>query len=515
MVDEYRPAIYHFDAKGVLIDRFVPAFPEADDEEEGEEMVDVGTPTLPEVFAQRRANRGFEAVALKDGLLYAFIQSPIDNPDTSDDASSKASTMARIVEFDTATGETVGQYLYMLDGGAIDKIGDAVALPDGDFLVIERDSAVGAGAQKLIYKMSLENATNIHESEALPVGPNGGLERQRELGLARAGIVPASKSLYVDLGALGYTMGDKPEGLAFVDENTLAVLNDNDFGLLGSFDIETGMLDENPNATPVVLGIIHLRENGFDASDRDDAINIRNWPVFGMYQPDSIAAFETADGVFLATANEGDARDYDGYSEEIRGEDWLLDLAVFPNAAELQQSENLGRMKSTTANGDTDGDGLIDTLYGFGARSLSIWDANGTLVWDSGNEIARVLEAELPDNFNSNGENDTFDNRSDDKGAEPEALTVGTIGDHTYVFLGLERVGGIMVYDVTDVRNPQFVSYFNPRDFSAADEEAGDLAPEGLEFVPAEQSPTGGPILIVANEFSGTTSVYAIETNLE
>ncbi len=244
MVDEYRPAIYHFDEAGVLIDRFVP-----EGSNDGEAGIEVGVEALPAVLGQRRANRGFEAVALIGDMLYAFIQSPIDNPDVANDANSKAARYNRIIEFDTVAGETVGQFLYEIDGDGVDKIGDAIALPDGTMLVIERDSAVGPEAKKYIYRIDLTGATNIHDLD-LPVG----LELQSDLGLARAGIRPVSKKLFVDLGALGYTQGDKPEGLALVDEQTLAVLNDNDFGLLGTFDPATGLLEENPNPTPVVFG---------------------------------------------------------------------------------------------------------------------------------------------------------------------------------------------------------------------------------------------------------------------
>lgn len=506
MVDEYRPAIYHFDPAGVLINRYVPEG--SNHEEDG---IEVGVEALPEVLAQRRANRGFEAVALHNGILYAFIQSPLDNPDTDNDANSKASTLARIIAFDTAAATTIGQYLYVLDGGAVDKIGDAVALPDGDFLVIERDDAIGPDAQKFIYKVSLANATNIHARTDLPVEANRGLERQSALGLARAGIVPAAKSLFVDLGALGYTQGDKPEGLALIDENTLAVINDNDFGLVGTFDPATGLLDENPAPVPVILGLIDLRSNGLDASDRDDTVNIRNWPVLGMYMPDAIAAYEVAGELYLITANEGDARAYDGFDEETRVGDILLDLAAYPNAAELQDDANLGRLRTSTTMGDADGDGLVEQIYSFGGRSFTIWDSQGNVVWDSGDELAQITAAAFPADFNASGENDTFDARSDDKGVEPEAVILASLNERIYAFVGLERIGGVMIYDVTDPHAPAFVDYVNPRDFAVPSEDAGDLAPEGLKFVPADASPTGEPLLIISNELSGTTTIFTVD----
>lgn len=500
MVDEYRPAIYHFTPDGTLAARYVPEG--SNSEETG---VAVGEEAIPAIYAQRRANRGFEAVALRDGILYAFIQSPIDNPDGGKDNSSKASTLVRILAFDTDAKTTVGEYFYRLDGAGVDKIGDAVVTPDGTFLVLERDDATGAAARKLVYRIDIDAATNFLGYD-LPLG----VELQSNAGLARLGITPVAKTLAVDLGAIGYDLVDKPEGLALIDENTLAVLNDNDFGAGGGFDPATGLIEENPNPMPVVLGIVHLAPNGLDASDKDDSVHIVNWPVQSMYMPDTIAAYEVDGATYLVTANEGDARDYDGYGEEARLGDLVLDATVFPNAAELQREENLGRLRVSTASTDTDGDGLVDRIAAFGGRSFSIWDAAGNLVFDSGDAIERITAELLPDFFNSSGENDSFDSRSDDKGPEPEALALGEIDGRTYAFVGLERIGGVMVWEITDPRAPVFVQYANNRDFTVADEEAGDLAPEGIAFVPAAESPTGVPLLIVANEFSGTTTVWEI-----
>ncbi|MFI4882017.1 MAG: choice-of-anchor I family protein, partial [Phycisphaerales bacterium JB064] len=253
--------------------------------------------------------------------------------------------------------------------------------------------------------------------------------------------------------------------------------------------------------------------NALDASNRDDGINITNWPVSGFYMPDSIAAYQAGRRTFIVTANEGDSRDYDGFSEEARVGDLDLDPDAFPDAATLQLDENLGRLNITTTAGDTDGDGDFDRLFSYGGRSFSIFDTTGRLVFDSGDDLERITAMLIPDNFNStNDENDSFDNRSDDKGPEPEALALGTIGSNTYAFIGAERVGGIFVYDITDPRSPIFESYTNSRDFSGDPElgTAGDLGPEGIVFVPAEDSPTGEALLLVAHEISGTTAIYRV-----
>jgi hypothetical protein len=252
---------------------------------------------------------------------------------------------------------------------------------------------------------------------------------------------------------------------------------------------------------------------GFDASDRDEAINIASWPVLGMYQPDAIAALSYRGDTYLVMANEGDARDYDGFGEETRIADVVLDPSAFPNAADLQTDAKLGRLKITQAQGDVDGDGDFDKLYAYGARSFSIRRADGTLLFDSGDELEQTTAAALPASFNTSNEDNDFDGRSDDKGPEPEGLAVGKIRGRSYAFIGLERVGGFMVYDVTHPKTPCFLDYVQNRNFTAAPEtaEAGDLGPEGLKFVSASDSPTGEALLVVGNEVSGTTTLFEIE----
>jgi 2',3'-cyclic-nucleotide 2'-phosphodiesterase/3'-nucleotidase/5'-nucleotidase len=263
--------------------------------------------------------------------------------------------------------------------------------------------------------------------------------------------------------------------------------------------------------------------NGFDASDKSNAINITTQPTKGMYQPDAIVSY-TIDGVdYLFTANEGDSRDYDGYSEEVRVDDLTLDSSVFTDAQTLQLKENLGRLKTTTANGDADNDGDFEEIYSYGARSFSIWKASDiSQVYDSGDDLGQQLLIADSDNFNStNDENDTWKKRSDDKGCEPEAIDVGTINDKHYAFIGLERMGGVMVYDVTDVTDVSFVTYENNRNFDVAADSvkngefaAGDLAPECVIFIPAADHSSGKNLLVVSNEVSGSISIYDVVSNL-
>ncbi len=252
-----------------------------------------------------------------------------------------------------------------------------------------------------------------------------------------------------------------------------------------------------------------------DASNRDDGINFANYPnLQGMYQPDAIASYEANGETYYITANEGDARirpdddiEVDGeeieegadFNEETRVKDLTLDPTAFPDAATLQQDENLGRLKTTTTLGDTDGDGDFDQIYAYGGRSFSIFNSSGELVYDSGDLIGKLTAELVPEKFNSQGTADSFDSRSDDKGAEPEGVTVGMVGDKTYAYVGLERTGGVMVFDVSNPTAASFVQYINNE---------GDRSPEGLTFIDAQNSPNSNSLLAVTNEVSETLSIY-------
>ncbi len=264
--------------------------------------------------------------------------------------------------------------------------------------------------------------------------------------------------------------------------------------------------------------------NEIDASDKDDAINLTVYEgVYGMYQPDTIASYQWRDQDFIVTANEGDARDYDGFSEEERAEDLLLD-PNHPQILTAQDKTQLGRLKITTSMGDDDGDGDMDKIVSYGARSFSIWTHDGQQVFDSASQFERITAAILGDNFNNHNEESKGDSRSDDKGPEPEALAIGEIGDKKYAFIGLERTGGFMVYDITNPFDVSFIDYVINRDFdidfeidgddiSGQPELAGDLGPEGMKFIGADMNLTGKPLLVIGNEVSGTTSVYQLDFN--
>lgn len=306
----------------------------------------------------------------------------------------------------------------------------------------------------------------------------------------------------------------EPEYIAVSDDSTKAYVTLQENNAIAVVDLASASIS---GISALGFKDHSLAGNGLDASDKDDSINIQTWPVLGMYQPDSIAAF-SQDGVnYMVTANEGDSRDYDGFSEEARIKDLDLDPAAFIDAS-IQDNPKLGRLAVTTTLGQDATTGLYTKLYSFGGRSFSVFkeeDGQISLVWDSGDEFEQYLAEHLPTAFNSdNDEQDSFDSRSDAKGPEPEGIAVGSIGEQRFAFVGLERIGGIMVYDITDPQAPIFQDYFNNRDFDAADPlDAGDLGPEGLHFIPADHSPNGKPLLAVGHEVSGSTVLYQLDTS--
>jgi len=264
----------------------------------------------------------------------------------------------------------------------------------------------------------------------------------------------------------------------------------------------------------IQLGIIETNLNGLDASDQDKKINIRQWPVKGMYLPDAISSYKVGTHTFLITANEGDAREYDAFEEAVRIDSVMLDPVKFPNGEVLKNTADLGRLNITSTVGKNPATGLYEELFAFGARSFSIWSASGQLVFDSGDALELITAEAYPSNFNASNTNNTFDNRSDDKGPEPEGVVIGKVFGKPYAFIGLERIGGVAVYDVSNPAAPRFVQYVNNRDLTAAPgtPEAGDLGPEGLIFISAQDSPNGRPLVVTGNEISGTTTIYEIKS---
>ncbi len=249
--------------------------------------------------------------------------------------------------------------------------------------------------------------------------------------------------------------------------------------------------------------------NGMDMSNTTKDVNIANFPVKGFYMPDAIASYTVGGVNYYITANEGDARAYTGLNEESRVSALNLDPAKFPYATELKNNALLGRLLATNKSGDTDNDGDIDSIYCYGSRSFSIWNgATGGLVYDSKDDMEQITASNsFSVMFNASNTTAVKKDRSDDKGPEPEGVALGVIGGNTYAFIAIERIGGVMVYDVTNPNSPIYVTYVNNRSLPTNGPDRGS---EGIIFIPQSQSPNGQHLVIAANEVSSTLSIWGI-----
>ncbi len=386
--------------------------------------------------------------------------------------------------------------------------GDYSVDPEGSISIIDiTNNVIADTAINIDFKAYNNKQTELEAQGVVFANPNG---RTINGNLINTTVAMDLEPEYVSI-----SKDNKYAYVSIQENNALAIVNlqDNSLELKG-------------------LGFKEWSSLQLDASDKDGGVNFKSYPgLYGMYQPDTISSFSWKGANFIVTANEGDAREYffdttdegdciakggldydedDGclaYIDESRVE--YLTLAA--NFDYLNNDDDdIGRLKVTTIKGDTNNDGQYESLYGYGARSFTIWDSNGLVVFDSGDDIARITASVHGESFNNNEDENNGDSRSDDKGAEPEALAIGKIDDRTFAFIGLERMGGIMAYDITNPYNVQFEDYFYNRGLIKGANITGDLAPEGMVFVSAEQSATGNPLLIVGNEISGSIAVWEI-----
>ena len=278
----------------------------------------------------------------------------------------------------------------------------------------------------------------------------------------------------------------EPEYVTISPDSKTAWVTLQENNAIAKLDIATKTVT---NIFPLGFKNYNLDDNKMDLSDLDGGISFSNkWNVKGMYQPDAIAVYPGGSTPLLFTANEGDAREYTALTEAKRVKSITLDPTVFPNAAALKADAQLGRLNITTTKGDTDGDGDFDELFSFGARSFSIWNGNtGNMEYDSKNEL----------DIKVNGEGLYDDTRSDDKGCEPEGLTIGKVGGRTLLFVGMERVDAVAIYDISNPYQPVFMKILK----------CGD-APEGVLFISQDESPTGRSLLVVSSENDGVVKVY-------
>lgn len=258
---------------------------------------------------------------------------------------------------------------------------------------------------------------------------------------------------------------------------------------------------------------MNVAGNGFDISDNNTEVLIANWPVKAYYNPDAIANFSIAGTNYLITANEGDERDYSGFSERttVGAGTYTLDATAFPNGSVLKQTYNMGRFRVTNQNGNTDADAAFEEIYCLGSRSFSIFNtATKSIVYDSGDDFEMITASLMPTLFNADHEDNVKKVRSRAKGPEPEGVTTAVIGGETFAFISLERIGGVMVYNITNPNAPTFVDYKNSRSTSAY---SGDHGAEGITYIEPANSATGKGYVLVANEISGTLTIFEVDAN--
>ncbi|GAB6844584.1 hypothetical protein JCM2811A_35860 [Methylorubrum rhodinum] len=466
------------------------------------EIVNLADPTTPAktgeidvatLVSGYTSESGMNSVAVANGVLAVAIEAPVkSDPGT-------------VALFSTATGAliktlTVGSLPDML-----------TFTPDGTKLLVANEGEnPDDGEVESAGSVSLIDLSNGAANATVSTTGFSALDGSED-GLRAAGV-----RIFEGLSA---SAGLEPEYIDVSADGTRAYVTLQENNAVATYDI-TG-------TSPVLLSILPLGHvdhalagNEADYSDRDGPgtgsdsqgkINIVAAPIKGLLMPDAVSTWTVAGVTYFATANEGDSR-VDG-SDESRLSAIDLNDAVFGSQeAALKSEDYAGRLTVSNIDGDTDPTQPgVEEIVTFGGRGMSIFrqNADGTItkVSDTGGEFEKII-ASLPDAgtvFNQNGESDgvSFDTRSDNKAGEPEGIDVATIGDKTYAFVGLERQGGVMIYDVTNPADPAYVKYLAPAE--------GDKAPEVVKYVPATESPTGTGVLLVANEVSGTVTAYEVD----
>ena len=237
---------------------------------------------------------------------------------------------------------------------------------------------------------------------------------------------------------------------------------------------------------------------------KDGKINIENAPILGLRQPDGIAVLSEKGRHYIYTANEGASRDYSFYSDET---DILALLEKKLLNSDLFNLTWLNALKKHTfSKMEPCLKGPCNHVEAFGSRSMSVFDGKtGKILFDSGDQIEKMIAKTAPSLFNWNAKKGKLkiDARSEDKGAEPEMVTIGEFNGKKLAFLGLERMTGIIVWDLKNPEKPLIIDYYlDPK----------DRGPEGILFISAQKSPFSRvPLLIVGYEYSQSIVIYSIQ----
>jgi len=438
---------------------------------------------------------GATSVAVKNGIVAATV-------------SNGAEANGDVVFFNTT-----GDFLKAIEVG---NLPDMVTFtPDGKYVLTANE-----GQPSDDYSIDPEGGVsmiditggiaNLDETRVTTIGFNEFDSKITELRSQGVRIYGPNASVSQDM---------EPEYITVAKDSKKAWVTLQENNAIGEIDLTTKKFTR---IIPMGLKDYSIGNNAFDPSDKSTTTTFGNFPVKGMYEPDGIANY-IIDGVpYLITVNEGDDRAYGDFEEKVRvkSADYKLDPGKFKHADLLKKDYVLGRLNVTNATGDTDGDKDIDEIHALGGRSFSIWNGStGAQAFDSGDDFERIT-ANHPvfgPTFNANAEaNDDGDHeniykdRSDDKGPEPEGVTTANINGKQYAFITLERMSGVLTYDVTDPSAPEYAHYVNSRSTNVG-AATGDLGPEGIIYIHPEASPSDTALVVVANEHSATVSVYTVK----
>ncbi|MDX2071850.1 MAG: choice-of-anchor I family protein [Haliscomenobacter sp.] len=464
------------------------------------DIVDIANPASPKTIRQVSVTAlgGINSIAAKNGLIAAAIESSVVDGN------------GKVIFIDTA-----GAILKEVSVGVLpDHIGFS---PDGKFVLTANEGQPSDDYSKdpegtiSIIDISGGIAT-LDQSKVSAVGfadLNPFLGVYRQAGLRVFGVKTGQ--------AGGSTLAQdlEPEYITFSPDSKTAYVTLQENNAVAAIDLTTKQLatiQGLPALRPLGFKNHNTLGNGLDASDQSAGANLANLPVYGVYMPDAIASFTAGGKNYLITANEGDAREYSALTEETTIKGIRLEPTVFPDSNDLRLDHLLGRLAITGASGDLDGDGDYDQIHVLGARSITIWDDQGALVWDSGDQLERITRDHpfYGQMFNANnGTSAAAKNRSDNKGPEPEGVATAVINNKPYAFIALERIGGVMVYDLSNPLAPKFVTYANNRAFPA-NNATDDRGSEGIIFVSDKESPNGKALVLVANETSNSVSIFQV-----
>lgn len=457
------------------------------------DVIDLKDPTKPTKIGMINASglgAGINSVAVRDGIVAAAVEATVKQ-DNGLVVFYKASDLSKISQ--VAVGALPDMLTFSPDGKTV--------------LVANEGEPNAAYSVDPEGSISVINVTDISKPTAKTADFKAFNGKEADLRNQGIRIFGLNASAAQDF---------EPEYITVSSDNTTAWVALQENNAIAVVDLDTAKVTA---VHPLGYKDHGKTGQGLDASDKDNAINIKPWAnLFGMYQPDAIANYQVDGQTYLVAANEGDARDYDGFSEESRVKDLLLDPTVFTDAlcgGVCRSDAMLGRLNVTDTLGfsqNAAGEKIYNKLYVMGGRSFSIHKTDGSLVFDSGDQLETLVAQRHPDFFNSDHAANALDNRSDNKGIEPEGLAIGKIGSKTFAFIGLERDSGVVVYDISKPSAPTFVDYINTRDFTrdTKTSAAGDLGPEGVAFIAAKDSPNGKPLLVVGYEVSGSTVVFQI-----